>query len=413
MEMFSTAMAFALVMILLSTVVSGIVEIISRTTRMRAGVLHQAITALVKDVIWPKLGESVEQRVKGKGTQPITTGVDDENATAGQLADDARERLIESKVSELVRNPVVAIKHKSHTGIVREIGDFLENIGVFAVLRGLKVAVGFGNSPGVDELSTTAFVQRLAKTEIGTVMADSGEADKTLMVKDFSNSFERYTAASREIYRKRLHYISVFVAIFLAFGANIDASRLFRALSEDPEFRNKILESSEEITKLVDDNANSGGNAQGDADIKKDVAEIRKKLSDIKSTYDLPIGHQYFPYCVGDSKNSTKNCGPEKPGLYSLEGLNWIVNALFAGILIGLGGPFWFKVFSSLSQLTQLLGVFGGRNKELVAETKSTPESGSTAAGDDTILLDLFNVAGGVDPDAKVVKTGDTPEPAG
>jgi hypothetical protein len=34
--------------------------------------------------------------------------------------------------------------------------------------------------------------------------------------------------------------------------------------------------------------------------------------------------------------------------------INWLVVTFFSGLLIGLGGPFWFNVFSKLSQVLQI-----------------------------------------------------------
>ena len=52
----------------------------------------------------------------------------------------------------------------------------------------------------------------------------------------------------------------------------------------------------------------------------------------------LPIGWDYFPFCGGSVQ--PKPCGVTGVG-WLLQFVKWTVMALVAGLLIGLGGPFW------------------------------------------------------------------------
>ena len=89
----------------------------------------------------------------------------------------------------------------------------------------------------------------------------------------------------------------------------------------------------------------------------------------------LPVGWRYFPYCMSDrpaTEGGYLACGDWKGASFYekiVAALRWVVLTTVAGVLIGLGGPFWFKVFSSLSQVAQVLRAFGlGAGKPSRAE---------------------------------------------
>ena len=62
-----------------------------------------------------------------------------------------------------------------------------------------------------------------------------------------------------------------------------------------------------------------------------------------------------------------------------------------AGVLIGLGGPFWFRVFTSLSRAFQALKALGlGRRKP--AKSESPPEKTAEDSAKPKNLLDALKV---------------------
>ena len=372
MTFISTIMAFALVMIMLATAVSGIVELILRLGRVRASILRQVVKSLVKDVIAPSTKEHLP------GDDP------------GNLLDEAGQAAL---VEALVRNPTIPPEtEKQRTFLGRLFFD----------------GIGFGNSPHVDELSTASFVQRLAKTEAGKALAAQGEETMAEMVKDFSNTFERYTAASSELFRKRAHSLSIVVAIVLAFGANIDATRIVSILHKSPETRELLLKNSDEILKKLE---KPDAETKPEQDLQKSVEALKSEIGSLNATYKLPIGWGEYPFC-SESRGAGDDARCAEGGGGFSTFLTWVFNALLAGVLIGLGGPFWYRVFSGLSQTAQLLKVFGGRSGEVVSDMKVTPENAEPkAAGEE--MVSLFKTSAHVAGERAVIRTDDLPEAAG
>ena len=351
-------MAFALVMILFSTIVSGITEFVLRIVKMRARVLHNAMVALAQEIIFPQVADQIDQTDETKS----------------------------SFVDQLLVNPS-ATQSGTKSGFWR-ILDFLS---------------GQINQESIDELSTPAFIQRMAKTDVGKAIAANDEPTFELLVKDFANSFERYTAASSEVFRKRAHYISFAVAIAFALIMNVHAGRLLEQLQKNPQLVQSLLAKADQITAKV----GSDDPVEEPQELAETLKAVEKQLQEVRSFSDLPIGHEYFPYGEKDAPLTgdgvVANLGARSA---------WLVNAVLAGILIGLGGPFWFRVYSNISQFVQVLHTFGPRSGELIDDTRPSAGKPGKAEGQET-LIELFKISAHVENKTLTARVNDTPEPAG
>jgi len=364
MEMLDSVLAFSLVMILLSTIVSGIAEIALRVTRLRAHYLFVAVQALVRDAIAQEAGPGTVERLA--------------------LA--------------LVHNPAAA-----WSTAVRESGTASPDLvkpGLFGRWLGLF------NQARTDVLSAEAFVQRLAKTGTGRDLARTRpEETLDLRLKDLVNTFDRYMAASAEVYRKRAQWVAMLAAVLLAIVANVNAASLFDHLSKDEDLRRALLADSQRITeKLAEAGARSGYGVT--ATLRDELSKVNDRLADIETTYGLPIGPAYFPWNLTADGNP-KATRPafdlaaevgeafayvtDHPGRMA----TWLIQVVLTGVLIGLGGPFWFRIYSNLSQFVQVLRSFGGRSKELVGATgaDARPRQPEDREARLNILIDLFKTA--------------------
>jgi len=106
----------------------------------------------------------------------------------------------------------------------------------------------------------------------------------------------------------------------------------------------------------------------------------------------FPVGWAYFPYCTppgakqvdlrcldeqGQTKSLRQRFWPSeqvtgKPFLAQAQiggqGAFWLVSAIVTGLLIGLGGPYWFDLAASLGRWRELLRGTG-KNEEKSAQT--------------------------------------------
>ncbi|MEQ9123222.1 MAG: hypothetical protein RIM80_11730, partial [Alphaproteobacteria bacterium] len=202
MDLLESAMAFAVAMIIFSTIATGIVEFLVRFFSMREWVLRRTIESLFETVIWPRLKESL---------------------ASGALHD----------VEEKVRKKLEA---ERDAFVQHMMGNPAHSQWMTS-----KFGWSFTKANKIDSLSTLAFAERLGRTEVGRAILAEGQAQIELLVTDFCRTFERFGRASREVFRKRAKLVSVAVGVVLAFSANIDVGRLASALIENPDLRADLI----------------------------------------------------------------------------------------------------------------------------------------------------------------------------
>lgn len=366
MELLESAMAFAVAMIMFSTIATGIVEMFLRVVGARESTLQKTIESLFDTVIWPRLKSEL-----------------------AKASDQAAAR--ENFVKAMVGNPAVG-------------GTAGPKPDSFSILH----------SKRIDALTVLAFAERLGRTDVGKAVMAEGKAQLDLLVQDFVRSFDRFCRASTEVFRKKAQLVSIIVGIILAFAVNIEAARLMTAFINNPNLRTQLIsqvdkayeanqKASEKLAAVSEQVA--AGKLEGDQ-----VPIIKQQLDDLQRNLDslrglgLPVGWNFFPYCLDrEGSKPDKICDAiAKKSVWNWDFahlpayLTWFVLTIVAGVLIGLGGPFWFRVFTSLSQLLQMLRAIGvGRaaaEKPAVGAAVQTAEESAKPKD----VVDAFMVAASV-----------------
>jgi hypothetical protein len=338
MDILLAAMAFAVLMIVFSTVVTGITETFLRVSGYRAQVLAASVLRFLKN------DPNVANFVKKKGL-------------AGNP--DIPEDDLEKVARQLTFNHAL-----TDASTIDKIG------GLIARYTGRYK---------VDTLTTYSFLQRLATTDLGRAIAKRGEEH---VLRGLTIGFERYVAASNEVFRKNAQATTMVLSIVFAFLFNIDAVRLFEHLLQNNETTEALIAQAND---RIDDNkaalakfqatlADDTSTEQGDAieDIQAASNEAVEAMTALRTETGLPIGFDYYPY-------GSTDCKPER-GCDIVSGwfLLWAFQVLLAGFLIGLGGPFWYRVFASLSHVVQVLrSIRGEARSEIIKEDAPTSQPAS------------------------------------
>lgn len=357
MELLEGVMAFAVVMIILSTIVTGIAEALIRLFATRQQVLADAVSSFFRNEVVPRLTAQIGSAYAGKSAPEI----------------------VDALTREMVLNPLAATVEKK------------TEVGRYSWWRRLN--------HGIEKLSTYSFLQRLAKTKLGRELKDMAEAEKMEVLTDLSRTYERYVAASNEIFRKYAHVVTTCVAVLLCFGANIDAGRVFDHLMNSPDARASLVAQAEtaattnaEAVARLDElvgKLNAGQQIDGleAEEMKTLAADVAKPLEGLIEKDQLPLGPSYYPYCEWLDRDCA---APADRNLFT-----WILNVLVAGALVSLGGPFWYRVFASLSSLTQSLRQMGGGGRREVIEEGAAEQPASGAALKDEDIARTFDIAAG------------------
>jgi hypothetical protein len=258
----------------------------------------------------------------------------------------------------------------------------------------------------LDYLTLTQFAERFADTQLGKQLWSTGPDRAVQMVDDIGHRFARFEEGASSYFAQRAQMLSLLVAVILAFALNVDAIRLFTTFLTDQQLTARIVAEAEPITRQYQTKVVEGrpgaptltvgvgepvapahpsgavaaaeplqtqGAASGRdqsaraADYKAldDKVEALNRQIAESSALGLPIGAAYYPWCLDETKQPTCEAPLSWNALSNLKGGDisslrrfgrWFLAVLLAGVLIGLGGPFWFDAFSNLAAFVRLLG---------------------------------------------------------
>jgi len=272
-------------------------------------------------------------------------------------------------------------------------------------------------------ISMMQFADRLADTEVGKAIARAGAEHIDAAINDLSQKFERFGAAASQRFQDHARFWCVLASVLLAFVVNMDSVRVFQSLLHDDVLTSGVIA---KYGSAVDENASRPASATEalkaidalhdeklvtDDEVtrfKQNVAATQMKLVELRDT-GLPMTVEYWPFCTGVLGNTGRSAQAESPEgspasnaaiapagaepkavdskckavtrkLFSFEGVGgvfgrlwsagpggiaWFLSVLLAGFLIGLGAPFWFDLARGLTRSAQLLRAVGvGQKKE-------------------------------------------------
>ncbi|WP_299623372.1 hypothetical protein [Pelagibius sp.] len=359
MSLLDSLLAFALTLAALATVVTLIIEIIFRFLRLKT---MDQVTLMEKLV-----AEARPEDSTGAGT--------------GATNEDA--------VQHVLTNPFV----KPGFGWLG---------GLFATWR--KAGVYY------KEVSLEHTLRRLLES-LEKKNQDIADAAEELQAKAdiWARKYDEYRSALATRFKARAQILSLAVGVFLAFAMNINGLRVFEVYLQDPELRERVIESLDQESATTDA-PKEDPTAEEEA-LQKEVDELRAKIDQIDSL-DLPIGWAYFPYCSApegkdptDQRCPTETDSKLAPGSY----FGWVLQVLITGILIGLGAPFWYDV---ARRLAAVRAAFGG------AKTAEARHRGADATdgpdGRETLIKRIvkeFTDPGPAPPAAPADGNGGAPKP--
>ena len=310
----NAALAFIVTMILFSTIVSAATESVHRIFHMRERGLRTMLGQLFDEIVWPRLASQLPALTAGAARQDF--------------------------VAVLTRNRAV----EEH-GPARWFGYWFAPRSLTA-------------------LPTLEFVQRLADTGVGKALAGAAAAHVDAAVDDLARQFERFGRDGSAYFTQRAKAMSITIAVVVAFALNVDAVRLFSSLLVNPDLTAKLVASGPAGVTVAPSAATGGA---GEADIAGLLQDARQQAA-VVAALGLPIGPAFFPWCrdQGVDRACAVLRGARDAGAgRTIVALwaTWLVFTLLSGLLIGLGGPFWFDAFVRLSSFMQLVGGAGARGQ--------------------------------------------------
>ena len=287
---------------------------------------------------------------------------------------------------------------------------------------------GFIQPNQLASMTMMEFADRLADTAVGKAIARGGSEYVDSAINDLAQKFERFGAASSQRFQDHARFWCVLTSILLAFAVNVDAVRVFQELLNDDQLTSGIIaqygaaveegaqrpqdlkESLELMTQLRDQQVINDGDLKAFQD---NIATAQLKVTELRDT-GLPITVEAWPFCMGvlgdtgRSKRADSNLATEpvaaqaKPAdrkcaavtvtsvkgvtevarrIFTGQGAIWFVSVVLAGVLIGLGAPFWFDLARGLTRSAQIMRAagIGSKDEKKSAATVVVTKEGATS----------------------------------
>ncbi len=383
MELLDAAIAFALTLAALATVVTVLMEIVLRCVLMRKKNLVQTMRLLNEEL--PK----------------------------GSLGLDEKERW--EFFTKVVENPAQGLSER----IPKQLGEDTSAAAALASLDWRRLRRGV-----YDKVSTEHVLRRLA--ELPRVQQLSAQAAGKVKREFYrlASKYEEFGSAVSASFKRRSQFWSIMFGVGLAIVANVDGIRLFEAFQAKSGLAQTVIARQDQFRTAYDQTDNRRREI---ADQEKAVSEARSALVEAREKFaadslevaaargtleaqeeeraaltdpeelrrlagdaqqqvanlialGVPIGNAYFPHCrlFGDDDLSTTCAGPVWPSgtdsavwakRFRFLGyiLLWLVPVALTGMLIGLGAPFWFDVAKRLANVRQMFGGTGSAETRLAA----------------------------------------------
>ncbi|UCG13234.1 MAG: hypothetical protein JSU72_01715 [Deltaproteobacteria bacterium] len=345
MEWLEAGLAFAVIMMVFSTMVSVIIETGHRFMRIREKGLQKLIGQVYEDVIWPRLSNHLDEKKAS--------------------ANDFVKRMTSTRFLPVLK-------------------------GATGLKTYLYRAV---NAEQLKSLSTLEFIERLAETPAGRGLVSEAErrGRKYLetFLQDLASKYEDFGEGATEYFKRRARLMSVLVAIGLAFSLNVNAIHLFKSFLVDKKAREAIIEQGNSVAAGLKEQEAALQELieAGGKDKEKNIEEIAKNARELRETAKalsatgIPIGWDTAPWngpAWGEKKDSDNTTLPDAGNAWLL--LTWGGSVLLAGLFIGLGGPFWFDTYRKLSAMTGMLRGFQtpvqqAKEQEQMRRTESRDET--------------------------------------
>lgn len=206
-------------------------------------------------------------------------------------------------------------------------------------------------------------------------------------LKDVVRAYASAEQAATEMFARHAHRLSYVFGLFLAITVNVDAVHMLNFYLVNPDSARQTIAHLETLEKSVTPAATQNGAAApnqppaagGSVPTTALTDDIRGVIDDLKGLgmVGVPVGWGFFPYCkTTDGSVIDMRCKPATAkGAAPISGWNyalWAFCVAITGLLIGLGGPYWFDIATSISSVRDFIK--GGGKAQAAAKPPATPE---------------------------------------
>lgn len=231
----------------------------------------------------------------------------------------------------------------------------------------------------LESLSLQEFLGRLPDADVfGHLELTKNHEQQVQLLAELGEKYAHYGNAASNYFKRRAQFLSLILGLCLAVFGNIHAGRIFDAFVKDPVLAARMEQQADGIRSVI---ARQQAEQVADGMSQAALADINSQMQQVGTALEayqkmgLPMGWTYYPNCFQkgvsdpDCKRIIKpaTLTPiaseaslpaslwqtlcSDPGGFFL----WLFTVAITGVLIGLGGPFWFDIAMKLSQVRDSL----------------------------------------------------------
>ena len=332
MQALDAALAFAITMLILAMVVTTLVETLHRLFGLREKGLAILLGNFYDRVLFSRSGG-------------VLRGTDDRRAFIEMMT--------------INRGPV------GKAPITRQ--D--RSLNVDSTTEDRKFLNWIWSGRRLGSLGLMAFMERLGGSDYGaqlvTQASNAGEKGIEWVLKDVAQKFDAFGAEASEYFEARARLLSVIVGFVLALEINVKAIAVFETFVKRPDVTRAVIARGESVTKsyenlqkqvdVLNASPQDSPNDAARASVQRAADEAAAAVDSLQSV-GVPIGW-----------NTQSLAEFRRSSAMSLLGL------LLGGLLIGLGGPFWYKAVQTLTGVRAFSRRDqGSRTDQSASDTPST-----------------------------------------
>ena len=333
----NAALAFAITMLILSMVTSVFVETIHRLWGLRERGLYLMLGHFFDRIVAPY--------IKTRGLNP----------------DGLKKEFID--LMTVNRSPSgVAGSEKLDAALTKDLSSNSDDLDK-------KLYSKRWSGRRLSKLDVNEFMSRLGgSATFGGIVRDaiiqSGLPDPELALHDIATKFEAFGDEASVFFQRRARLVSVAAALVVSVSIYVHPYELFNSYLTNPDTALAIIARQDEVMKQYSTTvaAEASGQSPNSVIEKQVVDELKASLENAKTAAadatktlqdaGAPVGWtngrwEEFWRAMSDPNASKADWGQ------SLQTLFWLV---IGGLLVGLGGPFWYDMVKSLTNIRSLFG---------------------------------------------------------
>lgn len=252
-------------------------------------------------------------------------------------------------------------------------------------------------------LSAVQFIERLATSNFAKRIANNAKTDVALLINDIVRKYDEYGKATTFTFKQNAEKDNLILAVIIALVLNINVITLTKTFLDNRGLTESLIAQSETLLaqaevqqrKLEQSNQQSEENK---IEFMHSITRLNQAVGNIKGL-ELPIGWsrgvlQYFEdnaaklFCdaPGSSDFLEQYAVTVKPYHYCKNDIDvilfwistslaWLISTILTGLLIGLGGPFWFDVVKRINIFRNVIGHITTPQKNSKSDVKNQSQA--------------------------------------